>query len=159
MRATRLICRSTVALVLVVGALVLPATIGHAATFRDNLHIDYPPETYITDLPCIGTVELTDTFSLILHSVNNSQSQHFGENYTGQWVVKPVDSLLPTYTGKYAGHVTVMRVSGDLRVATFTGSVMLKGSDGSSLHLTFTDHLTINANGEVSVQFSDIRCN
>ena len=158
MRAKRPVCRLAVTLALAVGALVVPASTSVAGTFTDNLHIDYPPVTYVTDVPCIGPVELTDTLSLVVHDANTSRNQHFGEALSGEMAIDPLDPSLPTYTGTYTGHLNIMRVNGATRVLSSTLSIMLRGSDGSTLHLVFVEHVTIDADGDVTKQISNIRC-
>jgi hypothetical protein len=59
----------------------------------------------------------------------------------------------------YTGHATFwgnFNVNERNSNNTFTATIALKGSDGSTIHVHETMHITLNANGDVTVNFDNV---
>jgi hypothetical protein len=82
---------------------------------------------------------------------------HITGTFTGTVTVVPQDPSLPTFTGHFAtwfGENSNQKTFND----TDTFTVILTGSDGSTLKFHETAHITVNANGEVTVEFDKPSC-
>jgi hypothetical protein len=87
---------------------------------------------------------------------------HFHEDVHGKVVAVPLDGTGPTYTANFWSSDTesIRAVkSGDLLVEQDTdfNHVVARGSDGSRVLFDFHAHFTVNANGEMSVEFDTTR--
>jgi hypothetical protein len=87
---------------------------------------------------------------------------HFHEDVHGKVVAVPLDGTGPTYTANFWSSDTesIRAVkSGDLLVEQDTdfNHVVARGSDGSRVLFDFHAHFTVNANGEMSVDFDTTR--
>jgi hypothetical protein len=84
---------------------------------------------------------------------------HFHEVAHGKAVSVPVDGTGPTYTANFwnSDSESIRAVKhGDVLVETDTDHfrAVAHGSDGSRALVTFHAHFTVNANGELSVEFA-----
>jgi hypothetical protein len=87
---------------------------------------------------------------------------HFHLLEHAQVVAVPLDGTGPTYTGNFRSSDTesIRAVkSGELLVEQDTdfNHVVARGSDGSRVFFDFHAHFTVNANGEMSVDFETTR--
>jgi hypothetical protein len=84
---------------------------------------------------------------------------HFHEDVHGKAVAVPLDGTGPTYTANlwFSDTESIRAVkNGDLLVEQDTDfqHVVARGSDGSRVFFDFHAHFTVNANGEMTVQFA-----
>jgi hypothetical protein len=87
---------------------------------------------------------------------------HFHFLIHAKVVAVPLDGTGPTFTGHFRSSDTesIRNVKqGDVFVETDTdhNKVIAKGSDGSTVTLQEHHHFTVNANGEVTVEFEKVR--
>jgi hypothetical protein len=111
--------------------------------------------------PCSGAPgTLTFTFRFVIHiTALDNGTFHETSTATGTFTFVPDDPSQPTYTG----HATFWdgeNVNAKSFTATFTGNIVLRGSDGSRItdHALF--HVTVNANGTVtsSIETERLTC-
>jgi hypothetical protein len=130
-----------------------PETFTESSTFTDHLTG--------SDLPCRNEpYDLTATGHYVLHynyyPVTNTFHAHFSDH--GSVVAVPVDGTGPTYTGNFSDldsdNIRAVR-HGDVLVQKDTDLMrsIARGSDGSRAFVMTHAQLTINANGETTVQF------
>jgi hypothetical protein len=101
--------------------------------------------------PCSGaTGTLTFAFSGVVHTTTlDNGTFHETSTVQGTFTFVPDDPSQPTYTG----HATFWDGENENSknfTATFTGNIVLRGSDGSRItdHARF--HITVNADGTVT---------
>ena len=130
-----------------------PETFTEVSTFSDHFTgPDFPCQDELYDITATGHALLhydyfpdTDTF----HA-------HFSDH--GSVVAVPVDGTGPTYTGNFwdldSDNVRAVR-AGEVLVQKDTDLMrsIARGSDGSRAFVMTHAQLTINANGETTVQF------
>ena len=129
-----------------------PETFTEVSTFSDHFTGDFPCQDELYDITATGHTLVhydyfpdTDTFHL-----------HFSDH--GSVVAVPVDGTGPTYTGNFwdldSDNVRAVR-HGDVLVQKDTDLMrsVAHGSDGSRAFVMTHAQLTINANGETTVQF------
>jgi hypothetical protein len=108
--------------------------------------------------PCTGaTGTATETLRGVDHSTELANGS-FHETFTatGTFTFVPDDPSQPTYTG----HATFWdgeNSNTKTFTATFTGHINVRGSDGSRITDHFVAHVTVNANGTVTVEFETER--
>jgi hypothetical protein len=100
----------------------------------------------------------------LVHSTRfpDTGAVHFHEDVHGKVVAVPLDGTGPTYTGNFwfSDTESIRAVKGgDLLVEQDTdfNHVVALGSDGSRVLFDFHAHFTVNANGEMSVDFDTTR--
>jgi hypothetical protein len=125
--------------------------------------------TFTDVIPCIGNGQELATITTVENGVVHITAAALDENenpippyhitgtFTGTVTVVPQDPSLPTFTGHFAtwfGENSNQKTFND----TDTFTVILTGSDGSTLKFHDTFHVTVNANGEVTVEFDKPNC-
>lgn len=110
---------------------------------------------------CGVSYNVTETVNFVDHITDNLSTpnpiDHFTHTENGQVTLVPVDSSLPTYTGRvtfWVGGNSNPNTDG----VTFTLNLQLEGSDGSTLKVHETFHLTV-VDGNLVRQFDKITCN
>ncbi len=130
------------------------------ATDTETVHFrmtDVQPDTN----PCSGA---SGTLTVDLRGVSHittldNGTYHETSTATGTFRFVPNDASQPTYSG----HATFWDGENqNLKsfTATFTGSIILHGSDGSLLKLQLLSQVTVNANGTVtsSIETERLTC-
>jgi hypothetical protein len=128
----------------------LLAPTGVLATETETIHFsDTDVEADVN--PCSGaTGTLTFAFSGVVHTTAlDNGTFHETSTVQGTFTFVPDDPSQPTYSG----HATFWDGENENSknfTATFTGNIVLRGSDGSRItdHARF--HITVNANGTVT---------
>jgi hypothetical protein len=104
--------------------------------------------------PCTGAPgTLTHTIKGMTHLTELPNGDHHATTTTTEtFTFVPNDPSQPTYTGKstFRSDDNFNRKTFNL---TFTAHSIAVGSDGSRIALHFVGHVTINANGTVTVEF------
>jgi hypothetical protein len=129
-----------------------PETFTEVSTFSDH---------FTGTLPCLDeSYDVTATGHTVLrynyYSVTDTFHAHFSDH--GSVVAVPVDGTGPTYTGNFwdldSDNIRAVR-HGDVLVQKDTDLMraILHGSDGSRAFVMTHAQLTINANGQTTVQF------
>jgi hypothetical protein len=150
-------------LALVLGAAVLASAASAAG--------DDPPitgtavstfsESFSDPFFCGGELyAVTASGHLVVHFTffEETGALHFHEVAHGKAVSVPVDGTGPTYTANFwnSDSESIRAVKhGDVLVETDTDHfrAVAHGSDGSRALVTFHAHFTVNANGEMTVEF------
>ena len=108
--------------------------------------------------------EITVSARVVVHFTyfEETGALHFREFIIGKAVGVPVDGTGPTYTATFqiSDSENIRAVEdADVLVETDTdmNRVVAHGSDGSRAFLNFHAHFTVNANGELSVDFDTTR--
>jgi hypothetical protein len=85
-------------------------------------------------------------------------TRHYSAN--GQVLAVPTDGTGPTYTGHYREREQFIAQQFDDFIGTFSYSAVVtaKGSDGSMLNFHVLERYSVNANGEVTVEFVKATC-
>lgn len=129
-----------------------PETYTEAGTFSDHFTGDFPCQDELYDITATG--------HYVLHYDYFAATDTFLAHYSdyGSVVAVPVDGTGPTYRGSFtdldSDNIRAVR-HGDVLVQKDTDinrSIAI-GSDGSRAFLTTHAQLTINANGQTTVQF------
>jgi hypothetical protein len=109
--------------------------------------------------PCTGaTGTTTDTFKGVTHvTALPDGSFHETTTVTDRFTFVPDDPSQPTYTGKGTFWAGANLNSQNNFTATVTINVHAKGSDGSRLTLHVVAHVTLLADGTVTVEFEKER--
>jgi hypothetical protein len=110
---------------------------------------------------CGAVYSVTETVNFVDHITDDLSTpnplDHFTHTENGQVTLVPEDPSLPTYTGRvtfWVGGNSNPNSEG----VTFTLNLNLEGSDGSSLKVHETFHLTI-VDGNLVREFDKITCN
>jgi hypothetical protein len=140
------------------GALLAPTAA--LATETETLHfsgVDVERDVN----PCSGAPgTLTFDFRGVVHITTlDNGTFHETSTFTGTFTFVPDDPSQPTYTG----HATFwfgQNVNSKSFTTTFTGNIVLRGSDGSRITNHALFHLTVNANGTVtsSIETDRLTC-
>ena len=108
--------------------------------------------------PCSGaTGTLTIVTEGVLHTtaLDNGTFHETGTD-TGTFTFVPDDPSQPTYTGQFASWFG-QNVNSRNFTETSTFNVALTGSDGSRLTVHVVAHVTLHADGTVTVEFEEMR--
>jgi hypothetical protein len=140
-----------VPMVLAGSALAAPGGTGHTVTETDNFH---GVQTATDINPCTGnTIDLTQVSNVVQHVTYFTGGDEVWATFTEEDKVTGVDEGTRVV---YTGHSTFWgnfnlneRNSND----TFTGSIHVSGSDGSTISYHEVMHETLNANGVLTVSF------
>lgn len=116
-------------------------------------------DTFVDVNPCTGDpAVITIRFNAIFHiTIFANGTVHVTETTTGTFLLDTIDPTKPDFSG----HFTQWDgFNGNNRNATgtFTFTINGKGTDGSTLRFHETAHFTVNANGEVTVEFDKPTC-
>lgn len=118
-----------------------------AQTFTQNEH--NVTDSFVEPLLCEDDplYSITVTYNSVIHMTENANGFHVTFTQTGTVVAEPFDDpSLPTYTGRF----TIWGGFNDNRqsaASTFTLSVTLKGSDGSTITFAGVEHFNVTATG------------
>jgi hypothetical protein len=84
---------------------------------------------------------------------------HEHSTFVGKYVAVPADGTGPTYTGHFnAGfQLNVNQFDGPAITFTDRDKSTAKGSDGSRLNFHLLERITVNAKGEVTVDFVKVK--
>src|SRR6476661_4608346 len=132
-------------------ALAAPGGTGHTVTQTDNFH---GVQTTTDINPCTGnTIDLTQVSNVVDHVTYFTGGDEVWATFTEEDKVTGVDEGTGVV---YTGHSTFWgnfnlneRNSND----TFTGSIHVTGSDGSTISYHEVMHETLNANDVLTVSF------
>jgi hypothetical protein len=115
-------------------------------------------ETFPDANPCTGaTGTTTETFKGVTHVTELPDgSFHETTTVTDRFTFVPNDPSQPTYTGKSTFWFGANLNSRNL-TSTVTFNVTAKGSDGSRITLHGVAHVTLHADGTVTVEFEKER--
>ena len=116
-------------------------------------------DTFVDVNPCTGDVaEITTVVNAVFHITEFANgTSHVTGTATGTVEIDTIDPALPDYTGRFTQWFGENANSKNF-AGTFTFTVRLRGSDGSRLVFHETAHFTVNANGEVTIEFDNARC-
>ena len=139
------------ALAVVGSAVAAPGGTGHTVTQTDNFH---GVNTSIGTNPCTGNaIDLTQTSNIVQHVTFFPGGDEIWGTFTEEDKIVGVDEG----TGAvYTGHSTFwgnFNVNQRNANDTFTASIHVTGSDGTSISYHDVMHETWNANGVFTVQF------
>jgi hypothetical protein len=108
--------------------------------------------------------EITISARVVVHYTyfEETGAVHFRQFVIGKSVGVPLDGTGPSYTATFeeSDSENIRSVkNGDVLVETDTdmNRVVARGSDGSRAFVDFHAHFTVNANGELSVDFDTTR--
>jgi hypothetical protein len=109
--------------------------------------------------PCTGVPgTLTDTFKGVTHvTATPNGSFHDTTTITDRLRFVPDDPNQPTYTGKATTWFGANLNSQNNFTATFTTHFTVKGTDGSRIAGHGVAHITMHADGTVTVEFDTFR--
>jgi hypothetical protein len=141
----------TAAMVVIGSAVAAPGGSGHTVTQTDNFH---GVNTSIGTNPCTGNaIDLTQTSNIVQHVTFFPGGDEIWGTFTEEDKIVGVDEG----TGAvYTGHSTFwgnFNVNERNANDTFTASIHVTGSDGSTISYHEVMHETWNANGVLTVQF------
>ena len=143
------ICTAVVALVVAGGASAAGGT--HTQTFTDNFH---GVQTSTDTNPCTGNeIDLTETSNIVQHVTFFPAGDEIWATFTEEDKVTGVDAGTGVV---YTGHSTFwgnFNVNERNANDTFTGSIHVTGSDGSTISYHEVMHEAWNANGVPTVSF------
>ena len=111
--------------------------------------------------PCTGVPgNLTVTFNDIFHVTISDTHSGFNGTVTGSALFVPDDPSQPTYTGQFTNVLAGFPNEDNLQSATahFASNIEALGSDGSHLKFHGNGHVTLDANGVVTVSFENFFC-
>jgi len=142
------------------------AAAGKPVIFTDHEH--KATDTFHDVIPCLdggAPATITTTENGVVHltaaglDANGDPipPYHITGTFTGTVVAVPDDPSLPTYTGHFT---TWFGENSNAKsfVDTDTFTVIAHGSDGSIIKFHDTFHVTVNAQGQVTVEFDKPHC-
>lgn len=117
------------------------------------------PTVFADVNPCTGVPgTLTDTFKGVNHvTALPNGSFHDTTTITDRLTFVPDDPSQPTYTGKATTWFGANLNSQNNFTATFTTHFTVKGTDGSRITGHEVAHVTVHADGTVTVEFEKAR--
>jgi hypothetical protein len=138
-----------------VPAYAAPGGTGHTVTSTDNFH----GTTSFQDFnPCTGNLlNINTTSNIVEHITFFPDGDEVWATFTEEDKVVATD---PVTGVVYTGHATFwgnFNLNERNSNSTFTGSITLRGSDGSVVMFREVDHFTLAANGQVTVSFEKPR--
>jgi len=151
--------RRALAFLMVAGVLLFPVSSAFAegaVTFTETFH--NVTETFSDVNACTGDPgTVTITYNGVVHvTLLPNGTSHFTITQTGDVVFVPDDPSLPTYTGHFTNWAG-FNSNNKNGAGTFTFTVHVTGSDGSTLKFHVTEHFSVSASGIVNT-FSKPRC-
>jgi hypothetical protein len=139
------------ALITVGSAVAATGGTGHTVTQTDNIH---GGQTSTDTNPCTGNeIDLTETSNIVQHITYFPGGDEMWGTFTEEDKVTGVDQGTGVV---YTGHSTFwgnFNVNERNANDTFTGSIHVTGSDGSTISYHEVMHETWNANGVLTVSF------
>jgi hypothetical protein len=149
----RLLAMVTMSLI----ALVVPSATANAAPTTTTTHVHGVVETFVDVFPTCEEnpplYEITTTRNGVAHETLFADGRMHGTfTDTGTFAAEPLDSSLPSYTGKFTiwGGFNANKRSVN---GTFTFNVHGTGSDGSTFRNHVTEHFNERPNGMVQEFF------
>jgi hypothetical protein len=128
---------------------------GHTVSSTDNFHGTLSFQDFN---PCTGSLlNIDTTTNMVEHITYFPDGDEVWSTFTEEDKVVATD---PATGVVYTGHATFwgnFNVNERNSNATFTGSITLRGSDGSVVMYREVDHFTLAANGQVTVSFEKPR--
>jgi len=165
--------RLSVALIVVASLLAVGATTAAAKPITLTEHEKHVTETFVDTLPCIGgTAQITVVANAVFHvtaagiddkgTPDQSDDElippyHIHGSETGTFVADPTDPAVQTYTGHFVNRFSENSNRPSIN-GSFTFVVIGRGEDGSRLTFHETAHFTMNAHGDITVDFDKTRC-
>jgi hypothetical protein len=132
-------------------AYAAPGGTGHTVTSTDNFH---GTQSFQDFNPCTGSLlNINLTSNIVEHITFFPAGDELWATFTEEDKVVATD---PVTGVVYTGHATFwgnFNLNERNSNSTFTGSITLRGSDGSVVKLHEVDHFTLAANGQVTVSF------
>ena len=136
-------------------AVAAPGGNGHTVTSTDNFHGTMSFQDFN---PCTGDLlNINTTSNIVEHITFFPDGDEVWATFTEEDKVVATD---PVTGVVYTGHATFwgnFNVNERNSNATFTGSITLRGSDGSVVMYREVDHFTYNGNGQLTVSFEKPR--
>jgi hypothetical protein len=161
MRNLVLVLRLLVGLLLLSGvaavsAVAAPGGTGHTVTMTTTLKVTSPIDDVNPCAPADPVVGLSRDH-IVVHETDFFESGlfHIGLNDTAK--VTMTDHVTGVV---YTGHSTFqksLRLNERSSTGSFSRSMAIKGSDGSTIHFHVNGHFTVNAHGRVTVDFEKVR--
>jgi hypothetical protein len=161
------------AVFLIASTLAVGSTTSAAKPVTFTEHQKHVTETFVDTLPCIGgTAEITTVANAVFHvtaagiddkgTPDTSDDEfiapyHIHGTETGTFVADPTDPAVQTYTGHFVNRFNENSNRANVNGA-FTFTVIGRGADGSRLKFHETAHFTMNAHGDITVDFDKTRC-
>jgi len=125
-------------------------------SFTDTFHCVNNNEPY--DITVVATDVRHVTAAGIDEDGNEISPFHEHSTLVGKVVAVPADGTGPTYTGHFnAGFQHNVNLDGPAITFTDRDKVTARGSDGSRLNFHLLERVTLNANGELTVDFLRVR--
>jgi len=128
---------------------------GHTVTSTDNFH---GTMSFQDVNPCTGALlNIETTSNIVEHITYFPDGDEVWATFTEEDKVVATD---PATGVVYTGHATFwgnFNVNERNSNSTFTGSITLTGSDGSTVKYREVDHFALAANGQVTVSFEKPR--
>ena len=117
-------------------------------------------DTYLDVSPCTEDPAVwTSVAHAMFHlTVFADGTVHARVTFTSTFVVDTIDPSKPDFSGHSEDGFSFNGDDGTAE-ATSTFTPILKGTDGSKLKFHYTSHMTVNANGEVTVEFDKSQSN
>jgi hypothetical protein len=143
-----------------VGLLAFASTaVGAPPVVNETDHEKQATDTFLDVNPCTGdAAQITITYNSVFHITQFANgTEHVTGTMTGTALIDTVDPALPDFSGHFTqwfgGNGNTKSANG-----TFTFTVNAKGTDGSRLRFHETAHFSVNANGDLTVEFDKITC-
>ena len=138
-----------------VPAYAAPGGTGHTVTSTDNFH----GTTSFQDFnPCTGNLlDISTVSNIVNHITYFPAGDEVWATFTEEDKVVATDPLTGVV---YRGHATFwgnFNLNERNSNSTFTGSITVRGDDGSVVMYREVDHFTLAANGQVTVSFEKPR--
>jgi hypothetical protein len=128
---------------------------GHTVTSTENFH---GTMSFQDVNPCTGSLlDIETTSNIVEHITSLPEGDEVWATFTEEDKVVATD---PVTGVVYTGHATFwgnFNLNERNSNSTFTGSITVRGSDGSVVKYREVDHFTLAANGEVTVSFEKPR--
>jgi hypothetical protein len=116
-------------------------------------------DTFLDVNPCTGEpATITTTFNAVFHITEFADGTvRVTGTTTGTFLADTIDASRPDFSGRFTSW---FGFNGNTKNATGTSTftVVGKGTDGSRLRFHETASFTLNANGEVTVEFDKVTC-
>ncbi|MDQ3863293.1 MAG: hypothetical protein M3317_07315 [Actinomycetota bacterium] len=161
------------ALLVCVLALVLAAMAAGAASAQTPItvsqHSHKTTESFTGYVNCQGTklYDITYTFNELVRFTAAGEDEegnplpplHFHHTFVGWFVAVPVDGTGPTFTGHETSNEMLNAKSFEEFVGTYSDQhrIIARGSDGSKINFHLHVRFSVNAKGEVTVDFVRVR--
>ena len=137
------------------GMLAPAAWANGATTFTQHQH--HAVQSFTDVVPCKGRAHITITYNAVFHGTINKNGSWFTGTMTGTFRATTLAAPSVTYTGHFTQWFgDENNRQNEVEHSTF--NVHGTGSDGSRVDFHENDHVTVNANGTVTVSFDHVIC-